>query len=901
MVAQIADHTKLIDSLNQKGNQHYYFEKDSAYFYFDKVYSISKSSGDTDNLIQSLFNITGVSSYHHDLGRMGENIHELDSLISRNTDHDKLSISVNFNILLYYKGTYQLKLYENNNSRKSFEKLVENTKNIPDSLNNATFESLSSAAYSFLGKIYLLEGKLELAKQLYNKNIRDLQAYEPINSEALYGNYNLLAEVYLNEENYKEANAFWLKTYGYNKENKNTNMVISTAFNLAKNYNRLSKKDSALHYLAEAKSNFNNNPSFYPKYHLRKAEIHKKSGEYQMALKELENSIAVARERSGNSGNSDVQMAYNEKGNIQALLGAHKMALRSYNMGIKELSKKDISFLKLLKSKATVENKIGTRESFISCINTVNEGVEVLNSIKSTFKSQEDKLNLIENVFPLLESGIESVYQIYNLSSDEKYIDLLFEYAEKSKSVLLLEALLASKALEFANIPDHLLERERQLKSEITFFEKRLNQSVEKDPEKENQLFELQEDYRQLVDKIEVDYKNYYDLKYNTETSSLLDLQKLLRHDEMVISYFYGNDAIYAIGIEKNSKHIERIPLDTSLENSIKDVHRMLSDSKSDISLLAKTSYQLHLKLVAPFTKSKKKKKLIIIPDGLLNYIPFGALNTSGQGLSYLLEQHSIAYVNSATLFQQLTDRNRNEVELLAFAPRFSGEQVQLDPSRDKLLPLPHNKREVEQILTSFNGTSYINENATLHSFTSQLSDFNTIHLATHAVFNDVLPEYSYLAFSTTENEENLLYVSDLYNLQIDADLVTLSACESGVGELKRGEGFLSLARGFFYSGASSIASTLWKINDASTTTLMDSFYKNLSNGDAKDIALQKAQRAFLQSNRQNGLSHPYYWSGFIISGNTQPLVTPNYWIWIGLGILLSIIAGFLVLGRKGS
>ena len=140
---------------------------------------------------------------------------------------------------------------------------------------------------------------------------------------------------------------------------------------------------------------------------------------------------------------------------------------------------------------------------------------------------------------------------------------------------------------------------------------------------------------------------------------------------------------------------------------------------------------------------------------------------------------------------------------------------------------------------------------------------------------------------------EDLLYVADLYNLQLDVDLVTLSACESGLGDLKRGEGFISLARGFFYSGAASIASTLWKINDASTTLLMDGFYKILSQGDSKDVALQKAQVEFLNQNRQNGFSHPYYWSAFVISGNTDPLSFTYNWVWLLIGVIVLLVGIF--------
>ncbi len=480
-------------------------------------------------------------------------------------------------------------------------------------------------------------------------------------------------------------------------------------------------------------------------------------------------------------------------------------------------------------------------------------------------------------------------------------IDKAFLYAEKSKSVLLLEALLSSKATEFANIPKDLLEKESRLKAEITFVEKQLNRTKEETSELEDQLFVLREEHRQLIKQIESDYKTYYDLKYNTETFSLSDTQKQLASDEKMISYFYGNHAIYAIGIDKVSKQIERIPIGVSFENDIKNIHRMLGDPKSDIVALSQASYKLYASLVAPFVTSEEKKKLIIISDGLLNYIPFGALNTSAKELSYLTEHHAVSYVNSATLLAQLQEQQSKNVKLLAFAPSFEGAQVKHDPSRGDLLPLPHNKREVEQILGSFKGQSFLDKNASLQNFTSQLSNFGMLHLATHAVFDDESPEYSYLAFSNVDKEEDLLYVSDLYNLQIDANLVTLSACESGVGELKRGEGFMSLARGFFYSGASSIASTLWKINDASTTKLMDSFYKNLAKGEAKDRALQKSQIAFLNVNRQNGLSHPYYWSGFVISGNTAPLVSPTNWIWIALAIsaLAIVIVGFVLFRKR--
>ncbi len=313
------------------------------------------------------------------------------------------------------------------------------------------------------------------------------------------------------------------------------------------------------------------------------------------------------------------------------------------------------------------------------------------------------------------------------------------------------------------------------------------------------------------------------------------------------------------------------------------------------LAALGSATHEIYARLLEPILKSDNQKKLIIIADGFLNSIPFAALKQHPEGISYLSEKYAISHVNSATLLSELRQRQPKEHTILAFAPSFDGTVSVSNADRGKLLPLPNNKKEVEQILTSFHGRAFLDGEASLLNFKSQLSSFGMIHLATHAIFDDAAPEYSYLAFSQNGNAiEDLLYVADLYNLQLNADLVTLSACESGIGDLKRGEGFMSLARGFFYSGAASIASTLWKINDASTTKLMDGFYKNLSQGDSKDVALQKAQVEFLNHNRQNGFSHPYYWSAFVISGNTVPLLVSNTLTLVIIGAMVFLVGGFL-------
>ncbi|MRX62542.1 CHAT domain-containing protein [Maribacter luteus] len=887
-----------IVALNKKATTFFYTQKDSAYVYFNKVYDIAKKNNDSKNLIQTLFSLTGVANYHRDMKTMGANLEKLDSLlVTEKKGHTNFSSTDDYNIYLYFRGAYHFQLSEDSDARKAFEEIILNVNNTADSLQSKTLQSLTSVAHSFLGKIYLSERKFELAKQLYNKNIREILASEDVDQEALYGNFNLLAEVLMNEKKYDEASTYWIKTLKYNQQKNNSNAVIANSFYVAQNFNQLNQRDSALYYLEYAKSVLNDNPVFYPKYHILKSDIFAKNEEYDASLTELEKAVNKIQNTTGNTKALFLASTYIEMGKINDLNGNPEKALSNFRYAEKQFKKvgnRSINELKLLKNKAHTLNGIHEPKYFLASLETVDEAIHLLNDLKPTFKSQQDKLLLIEDAFPIFESGLEAIYMLHASKADDSLLDKAFYFMEKSKSVLLMEALLNTKATKFANIPDNLLRKESQLKSEITFIEKQLNTSKTGNFELEGELFALKNDHLNLIHKIESGYPSYYNLKYRTKVISLEKTQALLDTDELMISFFFGNNDIYAISLDNNSKKITRIPIDSEFETKIKMAYRMFSNPKSDIVVLGKATHNLYKHLLDPILKSDHHKKLIITTDGLLNYIPFAALNTNPEGLTYLAENHAVSYVNSATMLAELRQRQPKEHTILAFAPSFDGTVNITNTDRGKLLPLPNNKKEVEQILTSFNGSSYIDEDASLLNFKSQLSSFGIVHLATHAIFDDAAPEYSYLAFSQKGNKtENLLYVADLYNLQIDADLVTLSACESGLGDLKRGEGFMSLARGFFYSGAASIASTLWKINDASSATLMSGFYKNLSRGDAKDLALQRAQIEFLNTNRDNGLSHPYYWSGFVISGSTVPLATSYNWVYIIIGTIILLTGGF--------
>jgi CHAT domain-containing protein/tetratricopeptide (TPR) repeat protein len=904
--AQKTSYDTQMDDLFVKAYEHLYVNKDSAYHYFNEIEVLANKNQDWATVFEALISSNRNAGAFYDLDKLSGNLNRLDSLFLKHMAYlDTLPEKrLYVNSLLYDKGTYYFQLNNYRSSRQTFGQIIDSLEPLPNTEMDEELIDLLSVSYSFIAKMYTDEGKYELAQQYYDKNIRYILQKKPNDLASLNTNYSLLAELYGKKGQYENSNAYFKKALGfYLKDQTGINGIIATAHNLSENYLALSKTDSAQYYLKLAKNYLNETHHFASYHHRVQAKLEQKMNNYELALKELNFALHLEKEKWKNAKNESIAIIYNEIGMLQAAFGQYVSAVANYNLGLEQVEDFDsrgTSTLKLLKNKSVSLNKLGNNDNYKATMETVNLGIKTLDTLKPSFRSKADQLFLIEDAFPLFESGLEAAYQLYAFTSDDSLIDLAFRYSEKSKSVLLLEALLEAKATQFANIPNDVLERESELKSEITYLEKQIKNSETDQSDQKDALFILKEEYRQLVQKLEVDYKSYYDLKYNTTTVSLEVSQKSLSKHQLLISYFYGNKAIYAIALNRGKKEMFRIPIDADLEANIKKVYQMLSDPKSDVIALGNATYSIYELLLKPILNSGDQKKLIIIPDGLLNYLPFSALNTSPGGIRYLAENHAISYVNSATLLSELEERQPKEHTILAFAPSFDGTVSVSNPDRGKLLPLPNNKKEVEQILTSFHGRAYIDGEASLSNFKSQLASFGMVHLATHAIFDDTAPEYSYLAFAQNGNAaEDLLYVADLYNLQLDADLVTLSACESGIGDLKRGEGFLSLARGFFYSGAASIASTLWKINDASTTTLMTSFYKNLSKGEAKDVALQNAQIEFLDNNRDNALSHPYFWSAFVISGNTLALSLPYNWIWFILVTLVVLVSGFLYFKTK--
>jgi CHAT domain-containing protein len=317
----------------------------------------------------------------------------------------------------------------------------------------------------------------------------------------------------------------------------------------------------------------------------------------------------------------------------------------------------------------------------------------------------------------------------------------------------------------------------------------------------------------------------------------------------------------------------------------------------------ANIGHELYVELFEPLVPYLKNKALVIVPGGVLGNLPFDALLASQAEQydvfdrhDYLVRSYQISYAYSATLLREMKEGGRKKGRFLGFAPSYRGDtlNVRSDPWRAILGKLRFNRDEVIAIQKIMGGDIFLDTAATEARFLEKAPAAGIIHLATHAKANDRNSDYSYLAFYQIQDslENELVFVKNLYNLRIRAALVVLSACETGVGELQRGEGVISLARGFSYSGAASIVTTLWSIDDGASAEIMVSFYRYLKKRLPKDEALRNAKLDYLNRKKNTNLSHPLFWAAFTPVGDMSPVKTGYGW-WAYALLTVSLL-GFL-------
>jgi CHAT domain-containing protein/tetratricopeptide (TPR) repeat protein len=540
----------------------------------------------------------------------------------------------------------------------------------------------------------------------------------------------------------------------------------------------------------------------------------------------------------------------------------------------------------------------------------------VIERTRRGYQEPGSKQLLLDQFFQIFEHSIEVAQALYERHGDRQYLEEALVIAENSKNVLLNEAVQKAHANEFAGIPQVLVQRENDLLLDINYYEAQTlleTQKGEKGDAKlldffREKLFQRKSAYYSLLDTLAVRYPDYYELRYGKPDFSLVRLQaRLATGNETLVEYFAGDRLLFLFVVNPDTIALFARPGGDSLHALIRDLRQQIftfdplaGDLVEARQAFVRTALPLYQNLIAPFAPLIRSEGLIIVPDGLLGHLPFECLLTRQPGpggswkdLPYLIHQYRVSYQYTASLL--ITGRPESELpakaRVLALAPAFD--------ATTGLKPLHYNQEEVRAIHKQIPGRYLLGSEATEAAFRQWAGEYRVVHLATHAQANDTIGAQSYLAFSAPPDTSQgaFLFLRDLYNLRLDADMVVLSACETGMGEWQRGEGIVSLGRGFLYAGARSIVTTLWSVDDRPSAWIMGRFYRELKEGYPKDEALRRAKLEYLQANSALR-AHPLFWAAYIPLGDMQAVAfqeKPGYWVVRAAAALAVLILGISV------
>ena len=528
---------------------------------------------------------------------------------------------------------------------------------------------------------------------------------------------------------------------------------------------------------------------------------------------------------------------------------------------------------------------------------------KLIENIRNLRINKQDKIALGNRAAEIYEMGLRISYTISEFPlRKQKYREQAFYFAERNKASVLLAAIADTKAKHFAGIPDSLLEKEQNIQTQIAYFEQQIqtypiSTTTIQDSVLlylRSELINYQSQAKEFTSLLEKKYPNYFSLKYNTQIADIPKIQVKLDEKTALILYAQTNNQgdnsqIYAFLITKNDLQINMIA-EKELESDLVYLRNSIEYQSYDDFITASSLLSEQLLF---FDIPSSIQKIVIIPEGNMGKIPFDALfdeemsqkvdrknidiqNEEYSKLPFLIKKYKISYSYSATLFiEKKETKEYKDSSIFLFAP--------IDFESNELPNLKGTAEEVKQIDSLFHQKNISTSLYTYKKadkailFSDSLKNHRFIHLATHGKVNQDNPDLSQIFLTNTDGTTGSLFASDIYSLQIGAELVMMSACETGLGKTSKGEGIVGLTRAWFYAGADNLTVSLWQVSDEATNKLATNFYRNnlesfqtntSQNSSFQKIdystSLQKAKLSLLENEK---FSAPYYWAAFILIG----------------------------------
>ncbi len=801
------------------------------------------------------------------------------------------------------------------------------------------------------GNIYKAKNDKEKALEYYKKAYQIFNTHFEKGHKQISNSLNNIGAVYFSKGMYDLALEHYTRSLGITKDPILRTIILR---NLGRTHEELGDDQQANFYFVSS-VNFALDTLKNDHHELAKSYI--ALGEYCLKLNKGEESLPYFINayniyiRNFGHKNPNVSYALSNIGDYYYMAGSYKKALNYYqkalisgvydfndtnylsNPGVDSIIV-DYDLIKPILGKARTlytiyRQNTNKLDDLHACLDSYNLGIIIVDKVKSHLR-EESKLQFARDVREIYRSAINVCFDLYSHEGDNKYLEYAFRYSEKERSAVLLASLRDIEAIKFGGIPDSLQNLETELKKEIRRYDKLIyeeKQKISQDIETiilwEGKLFELNKQYDGLVNTFESKYQSYFNLKFNTEVVESDKLSSTLNANSVFIEYAMYDSILFTFVITKDDFTIDRTILTDSFYVAINELfgfyqNSLFNHSRAIYEAYLRSANTLYNILLKPYNNLIEDRDLIIVPDGILGYIPFETLITempTGENLeyrdiAYLIRSNPVSYSYSATLLTDPGNELNNDISMVAFAPIYgilgkaNSNSVYFGSSDTvTLYPLLYTGEEVTQVEELFEGLTLKGKNATKENFISNSGNFSILHLAMHTLIDDNNPLYSKLIFTSDSviNEDEYIHTYELFALDLNAQLAVLSACNTGTGQLRDGEGIMNLARGFAYAGVPSIVMTLWEVEDKSGAEIMTSFYHYLKKGKSKSEALRLAKIEYLCSVPQFR-AHPYFWSAYVCVGNSNPIIH-RMWITILAFTVLAlvILSVLIVLYRKRS
>ncbi|WP_338768890.1 CHAT domain-containing tetratricopeptide repeat protein [Bernardetia sp. ABR2-2B] len=665
--------------------------------------------------------------------------------------------------------------------------------------------------------------------------------------------YSSLGMVYRNLENYDSAYTYYHLSLAAENAlpEKNRNRA-----SIGRVYNNLG-------YAFEMQQNYDSAIFYYKKSLVEKEKSNKKWISANV-LNNLGNCFAAISDFTRAEENHKKSIEVNRLGKDYADL---EVALDSYK-GLADLNK----------------------FSFNTRLNYYRKADEIIDKMRSQLHTDTDQLLISKLTTEIYGKALSTCFEATKTKNvDEQIYEDAFYFAEKNRASLLRKQ--TQEALVMTQVPENLRKLDVNYSSLTDYYKREILEleSIENEEKTENQItklayynqqiLEIRNKHQELKNELSKKFKSYKKLQESSQLVTTQTVKDNLKENEQMIVYQWFEPYLFVQVISKNRQLFYRIkPID--FEKTLKKYRNCLAKDCS-LEKFVQQSNALYKIIIQPIESSiKTSQKLIIIPDAILQQIPFSTLSStsksdlSSQEVDYPLLKKEISFHYSSSLWvsqRQSKNQVNYEYEFVGFAPVFEEKEENnnlLASNRSNLSSLPYSKEEVEEISNLFtnqdkNALSFTNLEANQENLKTFAAKTRRLHLATHSQTFTKTPFNSHIWLFGKEMPQKF-YASDLYGMSFPNELVVLSSCRSGVGQVVEGEGVITLTRSFLNAGTKNVIFSLWQIDDLATKELMTSLYGFVAEGKTYSESLQLAKQRMRASEK---FRNPYYWAGILLVG----------------------------------